>query len=511
MTIPDAASIPPTKSSRISVSSTQEALNKYATKMAQHKKIFQVLYTIILVAAISIIWFGLTIPLIVGVLTRPSLTNMTRPYVEMLNETITTNKSILPPKCLPQQNESMLLSNLTITCPTNYVFNCTMCVPTCGLWHPFGESYFTAYRVTTILAGVIDLAFSLIGLLILLRVPGTFKVPQINYLFMFINAVIFSFFLAAAAIAGPYNFFCAQRNEDYSIVAHDPPLYLSFIGFVLHFAYLSFNLWFLCGTINVFIIVFWPQLRITASKRTQIKIFTIEAIISFGIPLIIPAVYLIAFKKYSFVRLPQIPFALDSIAVLVFVILPLLLVTAISLTIITITLYKLQMQKLVLLEGRHRIQLKSFEIRLILFAVCLGFAVFVVLLEASYEARLTRIFNFKLEEFWACLTIQKNLELFRVSIRICSSDYKAFSSPVFTIIGDIGLGIWTILLLIILTTKETRDAWNVIFRNICRNPFHRAVSRARTAVGSIRFRSHTNQTSSGGSGKEEKVVITQEL
>ena len=446
---------------------TKEVLSKFAARRKRYKRLFQVIYTIFLVLAIFIIWICLIVPITVGALYKSPPTNITRPYVELLNNTITTNTSILPQRC-HSGNESAVHSNITITCPTNYVFNCTMCIPICGLWHPYGESYFTAYRVTTIITSVAQFIFSFIGFIVLLKVPGSFKVPQINYLFMFFNAVIFNFLLAVIAISGPYNFFCQRQDEDYSIVAQDPPVYVSVVGFVMHFAYLSFNFWFVCATVNLMIIVLFPQLRITESRKSQIVLFTIEATISFAFSLIIPSIFLIFFKHYSFFRTPHHPYPADPIIALIFIVVPLLLSTAVSLTIIVIALYKLQMRKLSFIENKENaIKLEGFEIRLIIFTVCLGLVAFIALFEGSYYKIFNAIFEFKLEEFWSCLTVQNNLKMFhQVSSAVCPTEYRAFSFPIFNFIRYFALTLWTFFLLVILTTKETREEWKKIFTKL---------------------------------------------
>ena len=440
-------------------------VEKFETRRTRRKRLFQVIYTILLVLAILIIWVGLTGPLIVGSIIGSVPTNCSRPYVELLNQTITTNTSILPSKC-HSGNESVVHSNITITCPTNYVFNCTMCVPICGLWHPYGESYFIAYRVITIFIGVTDFVSSLIGLIVMLKVPGVFKIPRINYLFMFFIAVLYSFCLAVIAISGPYNFFCQQRNEDYFIVSRDPPVIVSVMGFVIYFSFFSFYFWFLCATVNLLITVFWPQLRITEPGKSRIILFTIEAIISFAVPLLVPSIYLIIFKEYSFVRTPQHPYPLDVIAVVIFNGIPFLLSIAVPLTIIAVTLYKLQIRKLIVMENRNLIKLKSSEIRLIVFAICLGILTFVLFTEAAYAIILEDKFDVKLEEFWSCLTVQNNLKIFRVPNDICPAEYRAYSSPIFTFIRYFAFSSWAILLIVTLMTKETLNAWKKAFRNI---------------------------------------------
>ena len=437
---------------------TKEVLDKFAAKKARNKKLFQVMYGILLAVAIFIIWVGLIGPIAMGLLFKSNSNNITRPYVELLNHTITTNTSILPSKCR-SGNESVVHSNITITCPTNYVFNCTMCVPICGTWHPYGESYYIAYRVITIFIGVADFVSSLIGLIVILKVPGIFKIPRINYLFMFISAVIYSFFLAIISISGPYNFFCQQRNEDYLIVSRDPPVYVSVVAFVMYFAILSFFFWFLCATVNLLITVFWPQLRITEPGKSRIILFTIEAIISLSVPLLVPSIYLIIFKEYSFVRTPQHPYPLEVIGVVISVVLPFLFSIAVPLTIIAVTLYKMQMRKLIVMENRNLIKLNGFEVRLIVFAICLGILASFLFTEASCDNIVKKNFNFQLEEFWSCLTVQNNLKIFRVLNDICPAEYRAYSSPIFTFVRYFAFSSWAILLIVILTTKETRNAW----------------------------------------------------
>ena len=455
-----------TKITQVQVS--QDTINKQSVKLVRYKRTFRVVYTVLLILSIGIIWISLVGPLAVGFLSRPSLQNLTRTSVETLNNSLSRNPGFLPSKCVA--NGTNTSSNYSISCPEDYVFNCTMCVPICGLWHPSGESYYIGYRVTTILAAVIDLIFSLFGLIILIKVPSTFKFPQINYLFMFINAVVFSLILTAAALPGPYLFFCEQRKEDYAIVAADPSLHITIIGVIAQLSYFSFNLWFLCAVLNVFFIVYFPSWQILQSRKNKLILFVIESCISFGIPPLFPIIYLAIYREYTFVRLPQIPFTTDQIALLIFVVFPLLTITAISLTLIVLTIYKLQLQKLVVMGTRQRIQLRPFEIRLVIFAICLGVVVFVVFLEASFDVRNNKIVQFYLEEFWSCLTLKNNPNLFEISNLTCVKTYQTFLYPAFTIIGDLGLGIWSILLLIILTTKETRNAWEMLFKKICRNP-----------------------------------------
>ena len=242
-----------------SIAFAQNALNKHTQKLAKHRKL-QVIYTIILSITIGVIWVSLIGPLSIAILSQPSLANLTRPHVAIL-KTVLNNSEFLPSKCLSNDTNN-IVSNNSIDCPIGYVFNCTMCVPICGLWHPFGESYFIGYRVETSIVAVANFLFSLTGLIILLKVPGTFRFPQINYLFMFINAVIFSSVLTAAALPGPYYFFCSERKEDYAVVAETPAVHITILGIVAHLSYFSFNLWFLCATVNVFVIVYFPSWQI---------------------------------------------------------------------------------------------------------------------------------------------------------------------------------------------------------------------------------------------------------
>ena len=487
---------------------TNKKMEEYSEKMARHRNLFRLFYTVVVIIAISIIWISLVGPLVIGLLSKPDLTNISTTYVTQLDGLLTANRPLLPQKC-PSGNVTNNRTNSTIKCPLSYVFNCTMCVPICGLQHPYGESYYIGYRVTTIAAGIVDLIFSIFGLIILLKVPGTFKFPQINYLFMFINAVIFSLFLTAASLPGPYYFFCVQRDEDYSIVAETPSIHLTIIGFIIHYAYFSFNLWFLCATVNVFIIVYFPSWDILRSKKHKITLFIIESCIGFGVPLLFPVFYLAIYKNYSFIRLPQVPFITEPLPGLVFIILPLLLFTAFSLTTIALTVYKLQLQKLIVMAGRQKIQLKSYETRLIIFAISLGIVVFVVFVEISFDIRYKDILQLFLEEYWACLTIKLNFRPGNVN-GTCPMDFLAYSIPILAYIADTGLGIWSILLLVILTTKETRDAWAKLFRRLCGVPLTVA-SKGRSVVSAAYSKSKINPNSENVKVNQSVITATNEF
>ena len=152
-----------------SIATAQSELNRHAEKLTKHRRL-QLLYTVLLCVAIGVIWVSLIAPLVIGLLSRPSIANLTRPHVDTLESSLANNSEFLPSKC--QQNDTNnRVSNYSISCPTGYVFNCTMCVPICGSWHPFGESYFVAYRVETSIVGLVNFLFSLSGLIILLKVP----------------------------------------------------------------------------------------------------------------------------------------------------------------------------------------------------------------------------------------------------------------------------------------------------------------------------------------------------
>ena len=214
------------------------------------------------------------------------------------------------------------------------------------------------------------------------------------------------------------------------------------------------------------ITVFWPQLRITEPGKSRIILFTIEAIISFSVPLLVPSIYLIIFKKYSFYRTPQHPYPLDVIGLVIFNGFPFLFSIAVPLTIIAVTLYKLKMRKLIVMESRNLIKLNGFEVRLIIFAICLGILASVLFAEASYAIILEDKFAFKLEEFWSCLTVQNNLKIFRAPEDICPAEYRAYSSPIFTFIRYFAFSSWAILLIVTLMTKETLNAWKKAFSKI---------------------------------------------
>ena len=85
-------------------SQAKEVLNKFAAKRTQHKRLFLIVYTIILVVAIFMVWVSLLGPLVVGGLSSSSLKNISRPYVRLLNGKITNDTSILPQNVVQEMN-----------------------------------------------------------------------------------------------------------------------------------------------------------------------------------------------------------------------------------------------------------------------------------------------------------------------------------------------------------------------------------------------------------------------
>ena len=301
----------------------------------------RICFTFVLVACIAVIWTGLVSPLIISYFVQPSTSNLTRPYYEQLNQLFNGTNSNLT--C------NKTGSALNVTCPPLYVFSCPKCAPICGLWHPFGENYFLAFRAIAIFTSIIDLLFATVGAIIFVRVPGSLHFPKIIYLFLFFSLIILSTVLTIASIMGPHRFFCDLRNEDYETVAASPSLLVSILGAVSHYSYVSFNVCFLVAAFNIFIIIYFPRWRVFKAANQRRLLVFIEFIACICLPVILPITHLSITHQYSFTRLPLLPFPLgDPLTPFLMVLGPLLLFTGVALTLIALSIYRVQILKYVI-------------------------------------------------------------------------------------------------------------------------------------------------------------------
>ena len=421
-------------------------------------------YRVALVVSITTVWASMLSPLIIGYFARPSLENVSRPYFDILNHSIGYNQTRLAPNAYNFSNGSG-----DFACPSLFVFNSHMCVPICGLWHPFGEDYFKAYRATTIITSIIELLSALVGFIIFIRVPGSVKFPRIIYLFMFLTLIGLSAVLSVAAIAGPHVFFCGGRNEDYNIVAQNTPIQVSIFGVISHYSFTAFNFSFFVAALNIFLHIQFPHSQIFKSVKRKRVLIVIEIIIALGIPAIFPILTIGLYQQYSFVRLPLLPFPLaNRIAPFIMVIAPLIMLTGLVLTLITITIYRVQINRY-LLTYREIVRFKSYEIRLIIFAIQVFFTTFFIFTEISYSFATNEISDILQEEFFACETLLYNPGILKNQSQaptLCDTAYKSYMHPVFAIIADMATGIAAVQVTVILTTSVTKKAWAQSFKSI---------------------------------------------
>ncbi|KAI6653576.1 hypothetical protein LOD99_3471 [Oopsacas minuta] len=442
-------------------SEARKFVKEHGRKIKRRFIAVRICLTIILVVCIAAIWISLVSPLIVSYFVMPSTANLSRPFYDQLHQLFNgSNTSEL--MC----NDNMNISNSS--CPPQYIFKCPMCVPICGMWHPFGDSYFQAFRIIAISTSIIDLVFAIVGALIFIRVPGSLKFPKIIYFFLFVSIIILSICLTIANLLGPHTFFCELRNEDYDTVAASPSIWVSILGAISHYSYISFNVCFLVAAFNLFIIIYFPHWQVVRFDKPKIILAFVEFIICICLPAIFPIIHLSITRHYSFSRLPLLPFPLgDSYTPFIMALGPLMLFTGVALTLIVLSIYRVQIMKYVVYN--KMISFKSYEIRHILFALQVGFTVTFVCIALSVDFANFEISNFLLYEFWSCTTLKFNPHFLTnqsLAPTECSESYKDYMSPILALFSNVTTGISAIEILVILTTKETWDSWKNSFKRV---------------------------------------------
>lgn len=439
----------------------QKFVREQARSVKQRFLAVRIYFSIILAVCIVVIWASLVSPLMISYFVMPSTENVSRPFYDQLHQ------------LFDDSNTSKLTCNVTgnssiVTCPSEYVFSCPLCVPICGKWHPYGDTYFRAYRIIAIFMSVTELIFSSVGAVIFIRVPGSLKFPKIIYLFLFVSVIILSIVFTIASVMGPYRFFCGLRNEDYESVAATPSLLVTILGAIAHYSYVSFDICFLVAAFNIFIIIYFPHWQMFRIEKQKVILVLIESIICLILPLIFPIIHLSITRHYSFSRIPLLPFPLgDPLTPFYMVLGPLLLLTGIALTFIALAIYRVQIVKYILYK--ELVKFKSYEIRHIIFALQVWFTVTFIFIELSFQFANMNIFDFYLDEFWACTTLKSNSHFLSnqsLAPTECIETYKQYMYPVLMMFSYITTGLSSLEILVILTTKETFYAWKNSFKNI---------------------------------------------
>ena len=430
----------------------QSFLRKKEKKEVRSRILVKVCFTIILVLSTSFVWLSLISPLVIGYFNRPPLTDKPRPYFDILHRNLTVNGSF---------SVCNISSNITIKCPPNYVFNCPMCVPICGKWHPFGETYFTLYRISAIVVGLVDLIFSVLGIIIFIRVPNSLKFPKVFYFIMFATLIALSSVFSIAALFGPHDFFCGGRNEDYEVVFKDPPIVVTVLGVISHYSYISFQFSFLIAVLNIFIVIYFPHWQILKSSSRKRILLIIELSICLGIPVLFPLINIAIYRSYSFIRLPILPFPLgDRIAPFALSLGPLLLMTGVISTLLLLSIYRVQLLKYMI--HKEIITFKSYEIRMIIFAVQVFLTVLFIFIDLSITLATNGISKHLEEEYFACTTLHHNPWFINNSTLTqteCAESYKAYTYPLLSLLADMATGFAAVQMAVVLSTSETLDAW----------------------------------------------------
>ena len=354
------------------------------------------------------------------------------------------------------------VTNKAIQCPRNFIYNCKSCVPICGKWHPFGESYFIAYRVCITVVGVLSLVFSVLGLIALLPVKNSFRFPRLIYFIMFATLIALNCVVTVAAVTGPHTLFCGGRNEDYEVVAKDPPIAVTLLGIISHYSFMSFQTSFCVAVLNIFIVIYFPSTMLSV-KRKRILIIT-ELIVCLALPTLFPIINIAVYRQYSFIRLPVLPFPLaDRIAPFALALGPLLLITGIISTLILLSIYRVQVLKYMIYK--EIVKFKSYEIRMMIFGVEGFLTVLFIFIELALSFSTNEITTYLQEEYFACTTVQLNPWLLSdptLAPTHCIPSYQSYMHPVVSLIADMLTGIAAVQMWIILFTRETAKPWGKV-------------------------------------------------
>ena len=301
------------------------------------------------------------------------------------------------------KNESI---NYDIECPANYRYsqNSIICSPACNHWDFLFDD--TALLIETILILFIDISGTLLGLLTLVSWPFVkdfWKFPQVTILFLVICLTLLTLVFSIVDIPG---FYCGfDYTKSFSDLTADYQRYLMGAGAALHYLRIAIMFWTIFALFNIFLCTLNPATFNPNGKFKNILII-IEAIISFGVPMVYVTVVLSLQINLFWNAFGYLPDYANTVVYMLGRIIPDYLTADFSLIFVALILTRLRFMsidnKKLLGEGK---KLSPLEIRLVIYCVVSSIVFYFFIIEVSlylslYEEDISNLYNYR-----ACVTL----------------------------------------------------------------------------------------------------------
>ena len=365
---------------------------------------------------------------------------------------------------LERSNYSQSTVNVT-DCPTDFLPNTTHCTAECLEFTPGGRGQWWAFRVTTIFGSSFTLVATVIGMLSWVN-KDLWKFPKVVNFYMMITILLQALSILSGALV-PKPFYC--KSADLFESRGDSTILCLIQGGVIHYALLSFLIWYIFSISNLSVIVLSPLKGAAWFFKYIRAIHITQLVIGWGLPFVIVLINFIVSgalgKIYTAYAIGNVPeFCLPGINIIEIITLYVLgfIFCLFNGTMIVIIVCKM----LHLKYRQSRITTSTivsteWVFQLSVFTLVFSISIWVVLLDGSiYEYYLDKYRTY-LDVYISCIS------LFPESC--CSPVYQSAYVPWLSTLGGFSTCVWGIGGLAAVTNKEVRQFWkNILTCKYCR-------------------------------------------
>ena len=365
---------------------------------------------------------------------------------------------------------ALITSNYTYSpynvteCADEFVSNGTHCSPECLEFTPGGRSMWWAFRVTTIFGSSFTLIATLLGMLSWIN-KELWKFPKVVNFYMMVTVLLQALAILSGALV-PKEYYCSSENIYKSREFSTVPCLVQ--GAVMHYAILSFLLWYVFGITNLSIIVLSPFKGARWFFKYVHSIHVAESIIAWGFPLFVVLVNVaasFALGKQSFVySIENVPeFCLPGIMEIQILSLHVLgfvfcLFNGTMIILIVVIMIRLKYKQQTL--SRTTIVNTEWVFQLSIFTLVFSLSIWIVLLDASIYLYYENTYKTHLDVYAYCIALFPS--------RCCQTTYRDFYQPWLSILSGFSTSVWGIGGLAAVTNKEVRNFWKKVLTCKCR-------------------------------------------
>ena len=201
------------------------------------------------------------------------------------------------------------LSNKTVNCPDMYIFvpNENSCKPQCGHWSGCGRIMYFLEKYTLI---VFDTAGIIVGILGFLNWVLSFKDWQLKHFAIFvciIMAFISSLLFAAIDLPGSRYLYCSNEVKQWNDVKNESRVHIEIFSGLNYLAFSSLLFWLWFALINISLPVFFTLSATLQFNSFYRKLFIVEAIFAWGLPVCIIGLFIGVGGKFNLQNAIQHP------------------------------------------------------------------------------------------------------------------------------------------------------------------------------------------------------------